>query len=91
MRAGAEYFTSPALAAQRRYEALRACLAEEMPAAEVAVRLGCSTASVMQMANAALWEAVVLRRLQAGAGGAGVRRPGRCASACLSCAPRAIR
>ena len=51
MRAGAEYFTSPALAAQRRYEALRAYLVEEMPAAEVADRFGYSTASVMQMAT----------------------------------------
>jgi len=38
VRAGAEYFTSPALGGQRRYEAMRACLAEEMPAAEVADR-----------------------------------------------------
>ena len=51
MRAGAEYFTAPAGAAQRRYEALRAYFLEEMPAAEVADRFGYSTASVHQMAT----------------------------------------
>jgi transposase len=51
MREGAEYFTSPATAAQRRYEALRAYLLEEMPAAQVADRFGYSTASVHQMAT----------------------------------------
>jgi len=51
LRQGAEYFTSPAGAAQRRYEALRAYLLDEMPAAEVADRFGYSTASVHQMAT----------------------------------------
>ena len=51
MRAGAEYFTAPAGAAQRRYEALRAYFLEQMPAAEVADRFGYSTASVHQMAT----------------------------------------
>ena len=51
MRAGAEYFTDPARAAQRRYEALRAYFLDEMPAAEVADRFGYSTASVHQMAT----------------------------------------
>ena len=51
MRAGAEYFTDPAGAAQRRYEALRAYFLDEMPAAEVADRFGYSTASVHQMAT----------------------------------------
>jgi hypothetical protein len=51
VRAGAEYFTAPAGAAQRRYEALRAYFLEEMPAAEVADRFGYSTASVHQMAT----------------------------------------
>ena len=51
MRQGAEYFTEPAGAAQRRYEALRAYFLEEMPAAEVADRFGYSTASVHQMAT----------------------------------------
>ena len=51
MREGAEYFTSPAGAAQRRYEALRAYFLDEMPAAEVADRFGYSTASVHQMAT----------------------------------------
>ena len=46
MRDGAEYFTVPVGAAQRRYEALRAYFLEEMPAAEVADRFGYSTASV---------------------------------------------
>src|SRR5258707_7506932 len=51
VRAGAAYFPEPALASQRRYEALRAYIIEEMPAAEVADRFGYSTASVMQMAT----------------------------------------
>src|SRR5437773_3063911 len=51
MRDGAEYFTDPASAAQRRYEALRAYFTKEMPAAEVADRFGYSTASVRQMAT----------------------------------------
>src|SRR5271169_3442411 len=51
MRDGAEYFTSPASAAQRRYEALRAYFLDEVPAAEVADRFGYSTASVHQMAT----------------------------------------
>ena len=51
MREGAEYFTEPGSAAQRRYEALRAYFTEEMPAAEVAGRFGYSTASVRQMAT----------------------------------------
>jgi transposase len=51
MRDGAEYFTAPAGAAQRRYEALRAYFVDDMPAAEVADRFGYSTASVHQMAT----------------------------------------
>lgn len=51
MREGAEYFTAPATAAQRRYEALRAYFTEDMPASEVADRFGYSTASVHQMAT----------------------------------------
>ncbi|HXZ76059.1 MAG TPA: hypothetical protein VEH31_35030 [Streptosporangiaceae bacterium] len=51
MREGAEYFTEPAGAAQRRYEALRAYFLDGMPAAEVADRFGYSTASVHQMAT----------------------------------------
>jgi hypothetical protein len=51
VRDGAEYFTEPGSAAQRRYEALRACFTEEMPAAGVAGRFGYSTASVRQMAT----------------------------------------
>jgi transposase len=51
VREGAEYFTEPGSAAQRRYEALRAYFTEEMPAAEVADRFGYSTASVRQMAT----------------------------------------
>jgi predicted DNA-binding protein YlxM (UPF0122 family) len=46
LREGAEYFTAPAGAAQRRYEALRAYFLDELPAAEVADRFGYSTASV---------------------------------------------
>jgi len=51
VREGAEYFTAPVGAAQRRYEALRAYFLDEMPAAEVADRFGYSTASVHQMAT----------------------------------------
>ena len=51
MREGGEYFTSPASAAQRRYEALRAYFLDEMPASEVADRFGYSTATVRQMAT----------------------------------------
>ena len=51
MRDGAEYFTEPVSAAQRRYEALRAYFTDEMPAAEVADRFGYSTASIHQMAT----------------------------------------
>ncbi len=51
MRDGAEYFTAPAGAAQRRYEALRAHFTQDMPASEVADRFGYSTASVHQMAT----------------------------------------
>jgi hypothetical protein len=51
VRDGAEYFTAPAGAAQRRYEALRACFLDEMPAVEVADRYGYSTASAHQMAT----------------------------------------
>ena len=47
----AEYFTSPGIAAQRRYEALRAYFVDDVPAAEVADRFGYSTASVHQMAT----------------------------------------
>ena len=51
MREGAEYFTEPAGASQRRYEALRAYFTDDMPASEVADRFGYSTASVHQMAT----------------------------------------
>lgn len=51
MREGAEYFTAPTGAGQRRYEALRAYFLDELPAAEVADRFGYSTASVHQMAT----------------------------------------
>jgi transposase len=51
VRDGAEYFTQPAGASQRRYEALRAYFTEDMPASEVADRFGYSTASVHQMAT----------------------------------------
>ena len=51
MRAGAEYFTDPAEAAQRRYEALRAYFVEELAASEVAARFGYSPQVVHQMAS----------------------------------------
>jgi hypothetical protein len=51
LRPGAEYFTTPSGAGQRRYEALRAYFLEQATAAEVADRFGYSTASVHQMAT----------------------------------------
>ncbi|MGV9871060.1 hypothetical protein [Rhodococcus koreensis] len=51
MRSGAEYFTRPGGAGQRRYEAMRAYFVEGVSAAEVADRFGYSTASVHQMAT----------------------------------------
>ena len=51
VRSGAEYFTAPSGAGQRRYEALRAYFMEEATAAEVADKFGYSTASVHQMAT----------------------------------------
>ena len=51
LRSGAQYFTAPSGAGQRRYEALRAYFMEEATAAEVADRFGYSTASVHQMAT----------------------------------------
>src|SRR5687768_16145011 len=46
-RAGGEFFTEPVEATQRRYEALRAYLAEGLPAAEVAVRFGYSSTTLL--------------------------------------------
>ena len=51
MRAGAEYFLTPAEPAQRRYEALRAYFLEALTASEVAARFGYSPANVHQMAS----------------------------------------
>jgi len=51
VREGAEYFTAPSGAAQRRYEALRAYFTQDMPASQVADKFGYSTASVHQMAT----------------------------------------
>jgi hypothetical protein len=51
MRGGAEYFTQPTNAAQRRYEALRAYFVDDASAVAVADRFGYSTASVHQMAS----------------------------------------
>ena len=50
MRAGAEYFTSPAEPAQRRYEALRAYLLDVEPAEVAGARFGYSKATIYQMA-----------------------------------------
>jgi hypothetical protein len=36
MRAGSKYFLEPSVPAQRRYEALRGYIVEEVPAADVA-------------------------------------------------------
>src|ERR1019366_4370780 len=51
LRSGAEYFTNPGIAAQRRYEAMRAYFGDGVAAAEVADKFGYSTASVHQMAT----------------------------------------
>jgi transposase len=48
-RAGHERFTRPTLAAQRRYEALRAYWVEELSAAEIAERFGYTKASVQTL------------------------------------------
>ena len=48
-RPGHERFTEPTLAAQRRYEALRAYWVEELSAAEIAERFGYSRASVQTL------------------------------------------
>jgi transposase len=50
-RDGAEFFTQPVNAVQRRYEALRAYFVDDASAVEVADRFGYSTASVHQMAS----------------------------------------
>ena len=50
MRVGGERFLDPAEPAQRRYEALRAYVVEQQPAASVAARFGYSAATVRQMA-----------------------------------------
>ncbi len=51
MRSGGRYFVEPSEPAQRRYEALRASFVEELAAADVAARFGCSPAVVYQMAS----------------------------------------
>jgi transposase len=48
-RSGHERFTQPTVAAHRRYEALRAYYVEELPAAEIAERLGYTKASVQTL------------------------------------------
>jgi transposase len=48
-RPGHERFTEPTLAAQRRYEALRAYWVEELSAAQIAQRFGYSKASVQTL------------------------------------------
>ncbi|MEA2705062.1 MAG: hypothetical protein QOD63_3007 [Actinomycetota bacterium] len=50
MRAGGEYFTEPAEAVQRRYEALRHYFVEEASAEAVGARFGYSPATVHQLA-----------------------------------------
>jgi len=50
MRAGADYFVTPAEPAQRRYEALRFYFVDEASAADVAGRFGYSPATVHQLA-----------------------------------------
>ena len=50
MRAGADYFVTPAEPAQRRYEALRSYFVDDASAAEVGSRFGYSPATVHQLA-----------------------------------------
>jgi transposase len=50
MRPGSEFFTNPIEPAQRRYEALRAYLVDEEPAAAAGSRFGYSKATMYQMA-----------------------------------------
>ena len=50
MRTGAEYFTSPRVPAQRRYEAIRAYLVDGEPAEVAGQRFGYSKATIYQMA-----------------------------------------
>jgi transposase len=50
MRSGGEYFSEPAEAAQRQYEALRYYFVEEARAEQVAARFGYSPATVHQLA-----------------------------------------
>ena len=50
MREGAEYFLSPSVPPQRRYEALRSYFVEGASAAEVSERFGYSPATVHQLA-----------------------------------------
>ena len=51
MRPGAEYFTKPDQALQRRYEALRCYFVEGASAPEVARRFGYTPATVTQLAS----------------------------------------
>jgi len=51
MRSGGEYFSEPAEAAQRRYEALRYYFVEEARAEQVAARFGYSPATVQRLAG----------------------------------------
>jgi len=50
MRPGGEYFSEPAEAAQRRYEALRYYFVDQASAEHVAARFGYSPATVHQLA-----------------------------------------
>ena len=51
MKAGGDYFTHPATAAQRRYEALRSYLHDDESAETVAGRFGYTPATVRQLAS----------------------------------------
>ncbi len=50
MRAGGEYFVTPAEPAQRRYEAMRSYFVDDASAAEVGRRFGYSSSTVFQLA-----------------------------------------
>jgi transposase len=51
LKQGAAYFLQPDSSQQRRYEALRAYLVDDLPASQVADRYGYSTTSIHQMAT----------------------------------------
>jgi len=88
MRSGGEYFSEPAEAAQRRYEALRYYFVEEARAEQVAARFGYSPATVHQLAaELRAGRTSFFRSTKPGPKGAPAR-PGPSVTVCWSCGPR---